>query len=242
MKIALIGYGKMGQTIEGIAMERGHEIVARCADAHWTKDQLKEADVAIEFSVPEAAADNIRICFEAGIPVVVGTTGWYDEYDALSQQARDENKGLFTATNFSIGVNIFFQINKELARIMNAFEDYQVNMSETHHIHKLDHPSGTAVTLAEQIVEQLDRKKSYVGQLEGSESPVTPFDLQIVSRRFEEVPGYHEITYHNEIDEIRISHNAKNRMGFAKGAILAAEFMHGKTGVYGMNDLMKLSK
>lgn len=242
MKIALIGYGKMGRTIEGIALERGHEVVARIEESHWSSTDIEEADVAIEFSVPEAAADNILKCFEANVPAVVGTTGWYAHYEKLSKQALETNNGLFTATNFSIGVNIFFQINRELARIMNAFDDYAVSMRETHHVHKLDHPSGTAVTLAEQIVEQLDRKKTYVGQLEGNESEVGPFDLQIVSRRFEEVPGYHEVTYENAIDEIRISHNAKSRMGFAMGAMLAAEFMQGKTGVFGMNDLMKLSK
>lgn len=239
MKIAIIGYGKMGKAIENLAVERGHEICATINSSDFTADDLNGADVAIEFTRPEAAADNIKRCFEADVPVVVGTTAWYQHYDELATIARNENKGLFTATNFSIGVNILFHVNRELARIMNAFPEYEVSMNETHHIHKKDHPSGTAVTLAEGIIDQLNRKNNYIGQLEGQTSPVDSFDLQIISKRENEVPGFHEITYKSDIDEIKISHNALNRKGFALGSIVAAEWMKGKKGVYGMSDLLK---
>lgn len=239
MRIAILGYGKMGQAIENIAVERGHEIGVVINSSDYDASQLSSCDVAIEFSNPEAAASNILKCFEADVPVVVGTTAWYDRYNELADKAKAENKGLFTATNFSIGVNILFHINERLAEIMNQFPEYSVRMNETHHVHKKDHPSGTAVTLAEGILKHLDRKKNYVGQLEEQATDVDAFDLQIVSKREDEVPGFHEIQYISEIDEIKISHNALNRKGFAIGSIVAAEWMEGKTGVYGMTDLLK---
>ena len=228
----------MGKAIEAIAKERGHQITAVINQSNFALSDLNNADVAIEFSNPESAAANIERCFEAGIPVVVGTTAWYEHYERLSAIASKENKGLFTATNFSIGVNILFSINEQLAKIMNSFPEYEVSMNETHHIHKKDHPSGTAVTLAEGIISKLDRKNNYIGQLEGQTEAVKPFDLQIVSRRENEVPGFHEISYTSPIDEIKLSHNAFNRKGFAIGAVVAAEWMKGKTGVYGMKDLL----
>lgn len=238
MNIAIIGYGKMGKAIEQIAKARGHQISAIIDSPEFNIDELKNADVAIEFTQPEAAYGNIKKCIEAKIPVVVGTTGWYDKYDELKELVTNSSSALFTATNFSIGVNILFHLNKKLANIMNQFNEYEVSMNETHHIHKLDHPSGTAVTLAEGIIDNLDRKKKYIGLLEGQKMDITAFDLQIVSKRENEVPGYHQINYESEIDEITISHNAKNRKGFAIGSVIAAEWVHGKQGVFGMQDLL----
>tara|TARA_B110000259_G_scaffold38716_1_gene44189 strand:+ start:1256 stop:1978 length:723 start_codon:yes stop_codon:yes gene_type:complete len=237
MKLAIIGYGKMGKTIENVAKERGHTIDA-IIDADFTAEEIAHCDVAIEFSRPDAAVANISKCIEAKVPVVVGTTGWYADYESLATKAMKENGGLFTATNFSVGVNILFHLNEKLAKIMNGFPQYQVQMDETHHLQKLDHPSGTAVTLAEGIINSLDRKKKYVGLLEGQDADITPFDLQIVSKREPEVPGFHQISYDSDIDTITISHNAKNRLGFAQGAVLAAEWMKDKKGVFGMQDLL----
>lgn len=241
MKIALIGYGKMGKTIEKVAIERGHEIIARIDTSNFTTDDIAEADIAIEFTQPDVAYQNILKCYKADVPVVVGTTAWYDHYNAAAKQAQKEGKCLFTATNFSIGVNILFQVNKKLSAIMNQFDEYRVEMTETHHMQKKDHPSGTAVTLAEGIISNLDRKKDYIGLLEGQKADLGPFDLQIRSKREPDVPGYHAIKYESDIDEIKISHNAKNRMGFAKGAVIAAEWCKDKTGVFGMKDLLNFN-
>jgi 4-hydroxy-tetrahydrodipicolinate reductase len=238
MNIALIGYGKMGKTIEKVALERNHTISMVLEDANYKASDLATSDVAIEFTQPDAARSNILKCFEANVPIIVGTTAWYEQYEELANLAKNEGKGLFTASNFSIGVNVMFHINKQLASIMNQFEDYDVVMSETHHLQKLDHPSGTAVTLAEGIIKSIDRKKKYVGLLPDQKAHTTPFDLQISCNREPDVPGYHEVKYISEIDEITISHNAKNRLGFAQGAVLAAEWMQGKKGVYGMHDLL----
>ncbi len=232
----------MGKAIEVIAKERGHTISAIINSSDFDPKQLANADVAIEFTQPEAAFDNILKCMEVNVPVVIGTTGWYKHYTELKDKANREGKTFFTATNFSIGVNILFHLNKKLAKIMNGFEEYDVRMDETHHIHKKDHPSGTASTLAEDIVDALDRKNNYIGRLEGQESDATPFDLQIVSKRENEVPGFHEVIYESPIDEIRISHNAKSRAGFAIGSVIAAEWLKGKTGVFGMNDLLNFDK
>lgn len=239
MKIALVGYGKMGKAIASLAKERGHDVVATIDDASFDLSELNQADVAIEFTQPDAAVHNIYKCFEANVPIVVGTTGWYDKYEEVSNFAKSNGKSLFTATNFSIGVNLFFSINKKLAAMMNQFPEYEVSMNETHHIHKLDHPSGTAVTLAEGILNNIDRKKSYVGLLENEPSQLKALELKITSKREDEVPGFHEVVYESEIDEIKISHNAKTRKGFALGSIIAAEWLKGKKGVFGMSDLLK---
>lgn len=228
----------MGKTIEKVALERGHEIVNKINSSDYTALEISNADVAIEFTQPDVAYDNIRKCYEANVPVVVGTTAWYEHYEELASIANNEGKCLFTATNFSVGVNILFHLNKKLGEVMNKFPEYEVRMDETHHLQKKDHPSGTAVTLAEGILNSVDRKKKYIGLLEGQEADITPFDLQIVSKRKPDVPGYHAVTYESEIDEITISHNAKNRLGFAKGAVLAAEWCIGKQGVFGMKDLL----
>ncbi len=237
MKIALVGYGKMGKTIEQIALNRGHEIVS-IIDINNAQDfeseAFKQADVAIEFTTPATAFDNYMKCFAAGVPVVSGTTGWLSRLDEVKQMCEKEGKTFFYASNFSIGVNIFFAVNKYLAKIMNNFPSYDVRMTEVHHIHKLDAPSGTAITLAEGILENIERKNRWT--LETAEKPT---DLPIHAIREGEVPGIHEIIYESEADTISIKHDAKSRAGFALGAVIAAEFTAGKKGFLGMNDLFQ---
>ena len=235
MKIALVGYGKMGKTIEQIARNRGHEIVS-IIDVNnpgdFESEAFKQADVAIEFTTPATAFENYMKCFAAGVPVVSGTTGWLSRLDEVKRMCTEEGKTFFYASNFSIGVNIFFALNKYLAKIMNNFPSYDVRMTEVHHIHKLDAPSGTAITLAEGVLENLDRKERWT--LETAEKPT---DLPIHAIREGEVPGIHEIVYESDADTISIKHDAKSRAGFALGAVLAAEFTAGKKGFLGMNDL-----
>lgn len=238
MKIALIGYGKMGKTIEQLALERGHEIVSVIDIDNlndFQSEAFKSADVAIEFSAPTAAFDNYMKCFAANVPVVAGTTGWLDRIDEIKTICKEEGKTFFYASNYSIGVNIFFAVNKYLAKIMNQFPAYDVSMSETHHIHKLDAPSGTAITLAEGIIEQIDRKKQWKLQQDAQQAD----DLAIEDIREGEVPGIHEVHYESDVDYIHIKHSAKSRTGFAIGAVVAAEFTAGKKGFLSMNDLLK---
>ena len=237
MKIALIGYGKMGKTIEQIALNRGHQIVS-IVDINnpeeFQSDNFKSADVAIEFTTPATAFDNYMKSFAAGFPVVSGTTGWLDRISEIKEKCEKEGKTFFYASNFSIGVNIFFALNKYLAKIMNNFPSYDISMTETHHIHKLDAPSGTAITLAEGIIENVDRKERWT--LETAEQPT---DLPIHAIREGEVPGIHEVTYESDVDYISIKHDAKSRAGFALGAVVAAEFTAGKKGFLGMDDMLK---
>jgi len=236
MKIALIGYGKMGKTIERIALERGHDIVSIIDIDNlndFTSDTFKSAEVAIEFSAPTAAFDNYMKCFAANVPVVAGTTGWIDRMNDIKTICAEKGKTFFYASNYSIGVNIFFAVNKYLAKIMNQFPNYDVRMSETHHIHKLDAPSGTAITLAEDIIEQIDRKKQWALQQNAQ-----PGDLEIEDIREGEVPGIHEVFYESDVDYIQIKHSAKSREGFALGAVVAAEFTAGKKGFLSMKDLL----
>ncbi len=235
MKIALIGYGKMGKTIEQIALQRGHQIVSIIDinnTADFDSEAFRSADVAIEFTTPATALNNYMRCFAANVPVVSGTTGWLDHLDEVKAKCEQEGKTFFYASNFSVGVNIFFALNRYLAKIMNNFPAYDVRMTEVHHIHKLDAPSGTAITLAEGILEHIDRKKRWT--LETAEQPT---DLPIHAIREGEVPGIHEIVYESEADTISIKHDAKSRAGFALGAVIAAEFTAGKKGFLGMNDL-----
>jgi 4-hydroxy-tetrahydrodipicolinate reductase len=237
MKIAILGYGKMGKEIEKIALSRGNDVVLKIGEdnlSDLTKENLSRADVAIEFSTPHTAFDNIQLCFEAGVPVVVGTTGWLDKINDCIQQT-ESGKGLFYASNFSVGVNVFFEINKKLASLMAPYNDYKVEMEEVHHTQKLDSPSGTAITLAEGIIDHLPKVTNWV-----NEETVSENELGIVSKRIEKVPGTHIVTYENDIDEIYIKHTAHNRKGFALGAVLAAEFMKDKSGFYGMSDLLGL--
>jgi len=236
MKIALIGYGKMGHTIEEIAKERGHVIVSAIdVDNQSDFDSLQflSADVAIEFSQPQSAFDNYRKCFERNIPVVAGTTGWLDRWDEIKDLCTKGNQTFFYASNYSIGVNIFFALNKYLAKIMNNFPSYDVRMEEIHHIHKLDSPSGTAISLAGNILENIDWKKRWKEGSEGANE-----DLLIHSKREGEVPGIHEIIYESDADTILIQHSAKSRKGFALGAVLAAEFVKGRKGFLSMNDML----
>jgi len=237
MKIALIGYGKMGKTIEKIALERGHEIVSRIDIDNleeFESQAFKSADVAIEFTRPENAIANIRKCFAAKVPVVCGTTGWSNQIEAIKLEMKQADATLFWASNFSLGVNIFFALNKQLAKIMNQFSDYNVSMTEIHHTQKLDAPSGTAITLAEGILENIDRKSAWTNEQEN-----TPADVAITAIREGDVPGTHTINYTSEVDTISITHEAKSRHGFAFGAVIAAEFTAGKKGFLSMNDLLK---
>ena len=236
MKIALIGYGKMGHAIESIAKERGHTIVS-VVDIDNPEDfdspQFLSADAAIEFSQPQSAYNNYLKCFERNVPVVAGTTGWLDRWNEIKSLCDKGNHTFFYASNYSIGVNIFFAVNKYLSKIMNHFPSYDVGMEEIHHIHKLDSPSGTGITLAEQILGNIERKKQWKESVEGSKE-----DLLIRSKREGEVPGFHEVIYESDVDTIRIQHNAKSRKGFALGAVLAAEFVKGKKGFFSMNDML----
>ncbi|HRH65817.1 MAG TPA: 4-hydroxy-tetrahydrodipicolinate reductase [Bacteroidia bacterium] len=246
MKIVLVGHGKMGKAIETLATKRGHTIrfiVNEENAATITPQDLKQGDVAIEFSQPTAAAENILRCFEAGIPVVSGTTGWNDRLEEVKEICRKNNHSLFYSSNFSIGVNVFFEINKKLASLMNHLEQYdELFVHESHHIHKLDSPSGTAITLAEQIIANLDRIKSwrnYKGDENISSGDDDNSELPIFSSREDEVPGTHIVKYFSDDDELEIIHKALNRQGFAFGAVAAAEWLQGKKGVFGMQDLLK---
>jgi 4-hydroxy-tetrahydrodipicolinate reductase len=237
MNIALIGYGKMGKAIERVATERGHTIVSVIDvenKGDFASDDFRRADVAIEFTTPGAAVDNYLQCFEAGIPVVSGTTGWLSRFDEVRRRCLDGNHTFFYASNFSVGVNIFFALNRYLAKIMNNFPDYEVNLTEIHHIHKADAPSGTAITLAEGIIGNIGRKERW----QPAEAARQPSDLSIQAVREGETPGTHEIAYTSGVDCIRISHEAKSREGFAAGAVIAAEFTAGRKGFLGMGDML----
>ena len=245
MRIALVGYGKMGHIIEQIALQRGHTIVS-AIDINNTEDfeseAFRSADVAIEFTTPATAFENYMKCFAAKVPVVSGTTGWLVHLGEIKRQCEEEGQTFFYASNFSIGVNIFFAVNKYLAKLMNSFPAYDVSMTEVHHIHKLDAPSGTGITLAEDIIAEIDRKKLWRVAQDGDRKfdPVAPEDLIIHALREGEVPGIHEVQYESDVDTITIKHDAKSRAGFALGAVLAAEFSAGNKGFLGMNDLIQL--
>ena len=236
MKIALIGYGKMGKTIDQLAQAAGHEVILRI-DVHNSQDlqaaSLSQADVAIEFTRPESAFNNIVTCLENGVPVVCGTTGWLDRLEEANQLVEKYQGGLFYASNYSIGVNIFFAVNKFLAKMMKRYRQYEISMEEIHHTEKLDAPSGTAITLAEGILSEIDRKKSWTNQATDQAD-----ELPIISKRIDKVPGTHQISYYSSVDNITITHTAHSREGFARGALAAAEWMVGKQGSYGMEDML----
>jgi len=235
MKIALIGYGKMGVEIDMICDQRAHEVTHRISSMNpIIADDLRGIDVAIEFSRPDAAVQNILTCFEANVPVVVGTTGWYNRMPEVRTEAARSNGSLLYATNFSIGVQILFHMNKELARIMDAFDEYEPGIMEIHHTAKLDAPSGTAITLAEIILENIKRKNSWVNELADD-----PNQLSIISQREGEVPGTHMVTWNSRNDNVSLIHEARNRRGFALGAVKSAEWLVGKRGVYTMHDFLK---
>lgn len=238
MKIALIGYGKMGHAIEQIALQRKHEIVLKVSIDNTednTTENLQKADVAIEFTGPESAFDNINKCFEAGVPVVSGSTGWLKQYDEAVWNCKEQNSAFLYASNFSIGVNIFFEINKKLAKLMASQAEYEPSIVEIHHTQKLDAPSGTGITLAEQILEVSPFKKKWV--LDKTEKKT---DLLIKSERIDPAPGTHIVTYTSAVDDIEIKHTAHNRTGFALGAVLAAEFIYGQKGTFTMQDVLGL--
>lgn len=242
MKIALIGYGKMGQEIEKIALERGHEVVCIIdidEEEKFTSEEFKSAEVAIEFTSPKSAYSNYLKAFEADVPVVSGTTGWLEHLDKIKDECNNNGKTFFYASNFSLGVNIFFALNKYLAKIMNKLTDYDVRIEETHHIHKLDAPSGTAITLADGILENIERKNSWSLDSESDDSNTTNEIIKIKDFREGEVPGIHKVIYESEIDSITITHDAKSRKGFALGAVLAAEYTKNNKGFLGMNNMLK---
>ena len=235
MKIALLGYGKMGKEIEAIALQRHHTIVLKVDEtnsASITKTDLQQADVAIEFSTPHTVISNIKKCLDAQLPIVIGTTGWYDLLKDIENECQQKNGTIFHSTNFSLGVNIFMKVNSYLAELMNKYTNYDVSMEEIHHIHKLDKPSGTAITLANQVLEKIERKKNWSITNTNSQS------LFIKDIREGEVPGTHIIKYTSAVDDIEIMHKAHNRQGFALGAVIAAEYIYNKKGIFTMNDLM----
>jgi 4-hydroxy-tetrahydrodipicolinate reductase len=239
LNIALIGYGKMGKIIEEIATKRGHIIsfIANSENADFTIEDLKKSksDVAIEFSLPHFAVNNIKKCIDANIPVAIGTTGWYEHLEEVRNYSIENGGCILPTTNFSIGVNIFFNVNERLAELMNPHTTYETEITEIHHTQKLDAPSGTAITTAEIILKQLDRKTNWV-----KEKATHPNELVIKSIRTENVPGTHEVVYENDIDNITLIHTAKNRKGFAYGAVIAIEFLYSKKGIYSMKDVLGL--
>lgn len=232
MKIALLGYGRMGKTIEQIALQRGHQIVTKAMDDNY---DITDADVAIDFSIPSAAFKNISNCINKNVPVISGTTGWLEDYDKAVALCAEKKGAFIYASNFSLGVNIFFELNNYLAKMMNTLKDYKVSMEEIHHTQKLDAPSGTAITLADAIIKEHDGYTSW------DLDPKTEATLPITARRIEDVPGTHNISYKSEVDTIDITHTAHSRQGFALGAVVAAEWLHGKTGVFTMKDVLNIS-
>jgi len=232
MKIALVGYGKMGKIIDEISQSRGHEVVARLKETP-NRESLKDADVVIEFSNPEAAFENIKVCLENKIPVICGTTGWLDKKPEIERIAVEQNSAFLYGSNFSLGVNLFFAINEKLAKLMNNVDEYQCQLEEIHHIHKKDAPSGTAISIAEGIIENSKYEAWKLDETKGKE-------LGIFAIREDEVPGTHSVFYRSEVDEIEIKHTAFNRNGFALGAVIAAEWIVGKQGVFSMKDVLGL--
>jgi 4-hydroxy-tetrahydrodipicolinate reductase len=238
MKIALIGYGKMGKAIEEIAIAKGHEIVLKIDvqnNQEFTKENIANADVAIEFTGPHSAFENVKKCIELGIPVVSGSTGWLDKWNEIEALCKANNGCVVYSSNYSIGVNLFFEVNKQLAKLMAPYHDYDVSMVELHHTEKKDAPSGTAISLAEQILANIGRKEKWVN----SPSQNTT-DLVISSERMDPAPGTHTVTYSSPIDTIEIIHTAHTRKGFASGAVLAAEFANKKNGIFTMKEVLGL--
>lgn len=233
MNIALIGYGKMGQAIETIAVERGHSILLKVSSTtgDYTLDNI---DVAIDFSLPTTAVKNISKCLNNNVPVISGTTGWLEDYDDITTLCKAKNGTFLYASNFSLGVNIFFELNTQLAKLLKGFPQYKVSMEEIHHTQKLDAPSGTAISLAKDIIEHSDYKNWTMDAPKQNE-------IGIFAKRIENVPGTHEINYASEVDSIQIKHIAHNRQGFALGAVIAAEYVHGKKGIFTMKDVLNIS-
>jgi len=232
MKIALLGYGKMGQTIERIALGRGHEIVLK-KDEFTTYEGLSNADVAIDFSIPAVAVENISSCFYANVPVISGTTGWLDRYEEMVSLCQEKDGAFISSSNFSLGVNLFFELNEYLAKMMSKFDSYKVDMQEIHHTQKLDAPSGTAISLAKGVIENSDYTSWTLEEAKENQ-------IHIEAVRTENIPGTHTVTYNSTVDTIQIKHTAHNRDGFALGAIIAAEWIVGKHGVFTMKNVLEL--
>jgi len=249
MKLALLGYGKMGKIIEKIAIDRKHEIVLKIDydnQHELTTENLQKADAAIEFSTPATVLSNIDHCFNAGVPIVIGTTGWYNELPQIKERCRERNNSLIYASNFSVGVNVFFHVNKVLAKLMNNYPYYEVQVEEIHHSQKMDSPSGTAITIAEGIIDNLDAKKEWVNVLtadgdETADGNIKNNQLLIESFRIDSVPGTHTVIYDSEVDTIELKHTAHNRNGFALGAILAAEWIKDKKGFHSIHDMFNFN-
>jgi 4-hydroxy-tetrahydrodipicolinate reductase len=238
MKIALIGYGKMGKAIESIALSKGHEIVLKIDiqnNQDFTEAALQKADVAIEFTGPHSAFENVKKCIAWGVPVVSGSTGWLDQWAEIKDLCAEKNGTLIYSSNYSIGVNLFFELNKQLAQLMESYNSYDVSMTEVHHTEKKDAPSGTAISLAEQILTNLGRKNKWVNTASGNSN-----ELVIKSERIDPAPGTHIVKYSSEVDDIEIIHTAHTRIGFASGAVLAAEFAFEKKGIFTMKDVLGL--
>ncbi|MCK4664844.1 MAG: 4-hydroxy-tetrahydrodipicolinate reductase [Bacteroidales bacterium] len=238
MNIAIIGYGKMGKEIEKVLIERNHNIVLTINENNldeFNEQNLKEADIAIEFTTPENAVSNFKLCFNAGLPVVSGTTGWLDKFDEISELCKKNEYSFFYASNFSLGVNILFEINNQLSVLMNKFSGYNLEIDEIHHLQKKDSPSGTAIKLANDIINNIERKSEWVNNIDAKEE-----QIKINSYREDKITGIHTIKYESDVDIIKLKHSAKSRKGFAVGAVLAAEFLIGKKGVYSMKDLLNL--
>ncbi len=236
MNIALLGYGKMGKAIEEIALQKGHNIVMRITDQNLNelnKENLQKADVAIEFTSPQSVVTNIMLCFGAAIPVVCGTTGWLSQMKTVKEKCKEKNGTFLYASNFSIGVNIFFELNKKLAQFMNLHDNYNVSIEEVHHTEKKDAPSGTAITLAEEIIDISSLKNKWINNTSQNAD-----ELSIISKRINNTPGTHSVKYTSDVEDIEIIHTAHNRTGFAAGAVLAAEFIHDKKGIYNMKDVL----
>ena len=239
MRILIVGYGKMGKVIEQIAISRGNEVpykIDLSNTALFKTLTNKDVDVAIEFSQPESAYGNIKQCLENNIPVVSGTTGWLDKKPEIEKLCKETNGAFFYASNYSVGVNLFFHLNKILASIMNNYPQYEVRTEEIHHTQKRDAPSGTAITLAEGIISNVGRKQKWVNAEAKQES-----ELEIISKRIDPYPGTHTVMYNSNVDSIEIKHTAHSREGFAEGAVVAAEWLYGKKGVFGMDDMLKIS-
>ena len=238
MNIAIIGYGKMGKAIEEIALQRGHKIVLKIDEKNlddFNKEKISKADVAIEFTGPHSAFDNIHKAISFDVPLISGSTGWTERMPEIEKLVEVKKGSFVYASNFSVGVNIFFEVNKKLAQLMSAHTDYEVILEEIHHTEKKDAPSGTAITLAEQVLQELKRKKQWVNELSDN-----PSDLEIISQRVDPAPSTHRVKYSSAIDDIEIIHTAHNRRGFALGAVLAAEFIPGKKGIFSMKEVLGL--
>ena len=235
MKIALFGYGKMGKEIEQIALQRGHEIVLKIKETE--EYDISQADIAIDFSVPNAALSNIVSCFRNNVPVISGTTGWLDDFDKAIDVCKENNGSFIYASNFSIGVNIFFELNKQLAKMMNSQKEYSINVEEIHHTKKLDTPSGTAITLAEGIINSTSKRDWH---LKERRTQINAGTIPIEAKRILDVPGTHIISYESQIDSIEIKHTAHNRKGFALGAVIAAEWLNNKIGIYTIKDVLNI--